>query len=207
MSPRADSRSNMLRWPGMKHEGHAIRNRATALRGSLTGSPRSMLGVPSGYVLYAVMYHLTGGEPAQRFFRKQQIADSQKLGLQFDTDPMTKTGIASACRLVRPQVERIPMMTDSGFVSLTPPWTIFCRLLSPLPRNPGRAAQTHLHKRPLTPRRPPPKIIVVDSDDSDNIDDMLLETLDPPPWRQAFEKVGQVPSSECAKAAEREGFC
>ncbi|KAJ7078164.1 hypothetical protein B0H15DRAFT_1001560, partial [Mycena belliarum] len=70
-------------YDGMKYEGHAVRNRATAMRGSLTGSSRAMLGVPSGYQLYAVMFHLVGGEQAQQTFRRQQIADAQKLGLRF----------------------------------------------------------------------------------------------------------------------------
>jgi hypothetical protein len=166
-------------YDGMKHEGHAIRNRATALRGSLTGSSRSMLGVPSGYVLYAVMYHLTGGEPAQRFFRKQQIADSQKLGLQFDTDSMTKTGIPSACRLVRPQIERIP---DDDRFWLRQSDTAGDYILpnpEPSPKK-SRARGSKASPQKATSRQPPPNIIPVDSDDSCEIDDMLLETLDSP---------------------------
>ncbi|KAJ6458365.1 hypothetical protein C8R47DRAFT_1227106 [Mycena vitilis] len=162
-------------YDGMRHEGHAIRSKVTAVRGSLTGPSRSMVGVPSGYFLYAVMYHLVGGEPAQRFFRKQQINDAAKLGLQLDIDPSSKTGIPSAVDLVRPGVQRIA--DDDRF------W-----LLAPLADKntdyilPESEPSPRKKRASTSPQKPRAKPAIVNSigSDSDDIDDLLLETLDSP---------------------------
>ncbi|KAJ7763332.1 hypothetical protein B0H16DRAFT_1254115, partial [Mycena metata] len=70
-------------YDGMKHEGHAVRNRTTKMRGALTGPSHSLEGIPKGYLLYAVVYHLDGGETAQKFFRREQVTQAAKLGLTF----------------------------------------------------------------------------------------------------------------------------
>ncbi|KAJ7658185.1 hypothetical protein DFH06DRAFT_1407814 [Mycena polygramma] len=160
---------------GMKHEGHAIRSKVTAVRGSLTGPSRSMAGVPSGYFLYAVMYHLVGGEPAQRFFRKQQINDAAKLGLQLDIDPSSKTGIPSAVQLVRPRVQRIA--DDDRFWLLAPLADKNIDYILPEPEPSPRKKRASLS--PQKKRQLPAVIHSIESD-SEDIDNLLLETLEPP---------------------------
>ncbi|KAJ7884708.1 hypothetical protein B0H13DRAFT_2537126 [Mycena leptocephala] len=101
------SKKKIFDYDGREHEGHAIRNRTTAMRGCLTGPSQSLTGIPDGYTLYAVLYHLEGGEKAQQFFRKEQITHAQKLGLHFEVDPSSQTGIPSTCEFRRRNVQRI----------------------------------------------------------------------------------------------------
>ncbi|KAF8145257.1 hypothetical protein K438DRAFT_1782092 [Mycena galopus ATCC 62051] len=60
-------------------------------------------------ILNVVVYHLDGGEAAQRFFHKEQIQAAKKLHLQFETKATNKTGIPSSCQLVCPNLE---ILTD-----------------------------------------------------------------------------------------------
>ncbi|KAJ6534086.1 hypothetical protein B0H19DRAFT_1080586 [Mycena capillaripes] len=62
-------------------------------------------GIPTGYHLHAVVYHLNGGQPAQNYFRQEQIRLAGiKPGLHFGTNS-TKTGIPVSCELWRPNLE------------------------------------------------------------------------------------------------------
>jgi hypothetical protein len=54
-----------------------------------------------------VVYHLEGGERAQQFFRREQLAQAEKLGLNFTFDPASKTGLPSACEFHRPNIVRV----------------------------------------------------------------------------------------------------
>ncbi|KAJ7321627.1 hypothetical protein DFH08DRAFT_1033568 [Mycena albidolilacea] len=101
------SKKRIFDYGGRKHDGHAIRLRTTTTRGSLTGPSQSIEGVPEGYALYLVVYHLEGGERAQQFFRREQLAQAEKLGLNPTPDPASKTGLPSACEFRRPNVVRV----------------------------------------------------------------------------------------------------
>lgn len=96
-------------YDGMKHEGHAIRNRqASTLKGFLTGPTNELRDIPVGYVLTAVVYHLDGGESAQKYFRSEQIRLATKLGLHFNIPRESNTGIPSSCELRGPHIETVP---------------------------------------------------------------------------------------------------
>ncbi|KAJ6523273.1 hypothetical protein DFH09DRAFT_1420994, partial [Mycena vulgaris] len=78
-------KTRIFNYDGMKHEGHAILQSSSTLKGNLSGSTKDLKDVPDGYFLYAVIYHLDGGEGAQNFFRREQVKRCAKLGLHFET--------------------------------------------------------------------------------------------------------------------------
>ncbi|KAF8145746.1 hypothetical protein K438DRAFT_1781660 [Mycena galopus ATCC 62051] len=79
-----------------KHEGHAILHPATTLNGVLTGPSDRLKDLPQGYQLQKIVYHLDGGEEAQKYFRQEQITRARGLGLHFGVNPDSKTGIPSS---------------------------------------------------------------------------------------------------------------
>ncbi|KAJ6623168.1 hypothetical protein B0H10DRAFT_825258 [Mycena sp. CBHHK59/15] len=68
-------------YDGMKHEGHAVSNGETSLKGLLTG-PLSAINLSPGYKVYSLVYHLRGGVAAQHLFLKEQSARAHKAGLE-----------------------------------------------------------------------------------------------------------------------------
>ncbi|KAJ7852732.1 hypothetical protein B0H13DRAFT_2359349 [Mycena leptocephala] len=196
----SQNETKIFDYDGMKHEGHAIRNSAKAMRGTLTGPSRSMLGIPAGYHLYAVMYHLVGGEPAQRFFRKQQIADAEKLGLRFDIDPTSKTDIPSSCRLVRPRVEQIP--ADDRFwlsAPLADPNTDY--ILPEAEPSPRKTRGGKASPKKVNPARPRPEIIDLEADDHTEIDALLLNS--PPAKRRTKTSTSSRPPNKAQNVSLR----
>ncbi|KAK7040023.1 hypothetical protein R3P38DRAFT_3350044 [Favolaschia claudopus] len=79
---------------------------------SLTGPSRS-ISLPDNYQIYGVVYHLDGGETAQKFFRKQQVENARKIGLSFDFDLHNDNGIPARCTLARTHAE---LLDDSVWV-------------------------------------------------------------------------------------------
>ncbi|KAJ7669730.1 hypothetical protein B0H17DRAFT_1142072 [Mycena rosella] len=180
--PVDDLGEEIIRLRRHETQRHAIRNRATAMRGSLTGLSNSMQGVPSGYFLYAVVYHLDGGEKAQQFFRKEQIGQAQKLGLQFEMDLATKTGIPSAYKLVRPNVVRIP---DDDRMWLRSPSSSVDYILSPPDSSPSKrgrqptASPTKPRASTLSPAKGARRLKPAPTADVE-IDDMLIDSITSP---------------------------
>ncbi|KAJ7662529.1 hypothetical protein DFH06DRAFT_1396565 [Mycena polygramma] len=185
-----DTKRRIFDYNGKQHEGHAIRNRATAMRGCLTGPAKSLAGVPEGYMLYAVVYHLEGGEKAQQFFRKQQMDHAQKIGLHFEVDPSSSTGIPSSCQLRRPNVHQISDEERfwSGDSSSTVDYTV-----TPRPRSPRKAAAPVWHApMPLPaalsdpgsePANDPPKDDEPQAShptDEEDLDEMLIDAISTP---------------------------
>ncbi|KAJ7719113.1 hypothetical protein B0H16DRAFT_1336930, partial [Mycena metata] len=76
------TKNRIFDYDGREHEGHAILQSSSALKTLLTGSTHLLRDIPATYQLDAIIYHLDGGEPAQQYFRKQQIMLAKKLGLQ-----------------------------------------------------------------------------------------------------------------------------
>lgn len=74
-------RTRIYDYDGKRNEGHAVLQSSSTFKGLLTGSTDSLKAIPKGYKLYAVVYHLYGGEAAQEYFRKEQLEQSKKLGL------------------------------------------------------------------------------------------------------------------------------
>ncbi|KAJ7711631.1 hypothetical protein B0H16DRAFT_1816471 [Mycena metata] len=101
-------------YDGKRNEGHAVLQSSSTFKGLLTGSTDSLKAIPKGYKLYAVVYHLDGGEAAQKYFRKEQLEQSKKLGLHFEVASTSLTGIPSTCELRRQNVERLSD-EDRGF--------------------------------------------------------------------------------------------
>ncbi|KAK7046405.1 hypothetical protein R3P38DRAFT_2607245 [Favolaschia claudopus] len=117
----------------MKHDGHAIQHSTKSLAGSLTGPSRS-IKTGQGFQIYGLVYHLDGGEEAQKFFRKQQVKSAQKLGLQFHFDPSNDNGIPFRCEFIRPHTER--MDDDSAWIR--DPHLKNLEYISNLPRSPRK---------------------------------------------------------------------
>ncbi|KAF7371598.1 hypothetical protein MVEN_00015200 [Mycena venus] len=138
----AASKKKVFDYDGMKHEGHSIRDSTTSTRGTLTGPSQSIQGVPAGYLLYVLVYHLDGGETAQQFFRKEQLAQAEKLGLRFEFNPSSKTGLYSACEFRRRDVVRIP--DDDRFWLVMPTATTVDYILDSRTRSPKKAVR-HWH--------------------------------------------------------------
>ncbi|KAJ7761346.1 hypothetical protein B0H16DRAFT_1211916, partial [Mycena metata] len=67
------AKNRIFDYDGRKDEGHAVLQSSSALKGLLTGPTHLLRDIPDGYQLDAIIYHLDGGEPAQKYFRKQQI--------------------------------------------------------------------------------------------------------------------------------------
>ncbi|KAJ7854288.1 hypothetical protein B0H14DRAFT_2579929 [Mycena olivaceomarginata] len=65
-----------------EHDGDAVFNVANMK--SLTGLSDSIAGIPDGYHLTAVVYHLDGGEGAQRYFCQEQVRLANRMGLHFE---------------------------------------------------------------------------------------------------------------------------
>lgn len=101
------NKTRIFDYDGMRHEGHAVLHPSNTLKGTLTGPTDHLRDIPDGYVLYALVYHLDGGEDAQRYFRTEQINLAKKLGLHFETAKDSQTGIPSSCELRRPRLETI----------------------------------------------------------------------------------------------------
>ncbi|KAJ6543120.1 hypothetical protein B0H19DRAFT_1239236 [Mycena capillaripes] len=90
-------------YDGRQRDGNAVLNPAKLK--SITGPTDLLPGIPAGYRLHAVVYHLDGGQPAQDYFRQEQIRLAGiKPGLHFGTNS-TKTGIPVSCELRRPNLE------------------------------------------------------------------------------------------------------
>jgi hypothetical protein len=105
----------------------------------LTGPSQSVQGIPNGYFLYALVYHLDGGETAQQFFRKEQLTQADKLGLQFKVNPSSKTGLPFACEFRRRDVVRIP--NNDRFWLITPTATTVDYILDSRTRSPKKAVR------------------------------------------------------------------
>ncbi|KAK7052605.1 hypothetical protein R3P38DRAFT_2762957 [Favolaschia claudopus] len=140
----------------MKHEGHAIQRSTKTLAGSLTGPSRS-IKIAENFELYGLVYHLDDGEQAQKFFRKQQVENAQKLGLKFHFDPSNDNGIPSRCEFNHPHAERMddasPWIKQSSLRNL--------EYISNFPRSPKKnATPWHSEDDPAlnTPPAPPIKL-------------------------------------------------
>jgi hypothetical protein len=115
-------KTRIFDYDGKEHEGHAVLHSSGALKGVLTGPMDLIRDIPAGYILHALVYHLDGGEPAQRYFRKNQMeVATKKLGLHFEMST-EQTIIPSSCELRRPHLEKL---------STADRW-------DPLPRDPPR---------------------------------------------------------------------
>ncbi|KAJ7207834.1 hypothetical protein GGX14DRAFT_567138 [Mycena pura] len=136
---------------------------ATALRGCLTGTSTALkLRLPPGYVLYAVVYHLEGGEPAQQFFREEQLTDAKKLGLHFEIDETRRTKIPKIGVLgefTRPNVERIP---DDDRIWLRGPSSAVDYILPIAEQSPKK----HANPSPKKPVSPPPRSVSTEDSSS-----------------------------------------
>ncbi|KAK7013291.1 hypothetical protein R3P38DRAFT_3581024, partial [Favolaschia claudopus] len=99
------SKPRIFDYDDRKHEGHAIQLRTRKPDGWLTG-PSQSIDLPEGYQIYALVYRLEGGEKAQHFFRKHQIAQAQALGLRFEFNS-PDNGIPFACSFQHPNAERV----------------------------------------------------------------------------------------------------
>ncbi|KAJ6484866.1 hypothetical protein C8R45DRAFT_1147891, partial [Mycena sanguinolenta] len=178
------SKKKIFDYDGQKHEGHAIRNRGTTMRGTLTG-PSLSIDVPDGYELYALVYHLEGGEDAQQFFRKEQVKQAKKIGLHFNIVDASQTGIPSACEIQRQGVQRIS--DDDRFWLITPSSTTTDYISTT--ENRGRKT-TSWHAPMMLPtahQSPPSNVDVsptleANSRDShlgsdDDIDEMIINTI------------------------------
>ncbi|KAJ7315143.1 hypothetical protein DFH08DRAFT_1040237 [Mycena albidolilacea] len=152
------SKKRVFDYDGREHEGHAIRRRTTTTRGTLTGPSQSIEGVPDGYVLYALVYHLEGGEQAQQFFRKEQLAQAEKLGLNFTLDPTSKNGLPSACEFRRPNIVRIADTDKFWLVTKSP--AVLDYISTSHPRSPKKAS----------PKKAMAQVIVRTSPDDDGSD-------------------------------------
>ncbi|KAK7012607.1 hypothetical protein R3P38DRAFT_3586804 [Favolaschia claudopus] len=131
----------------MKHEGHAIQRSTKTLAGSLTGPSRS-IKIAENFELYGLVYHLDGGEQAQKFFRKQQVENAQKLGLKFHFDPSNDNGVPSRCEFNHPHAERM----DDASPWIKQPSLRNLEYISNFPRSPKKNATPCL---PMAPRVPP----------------------------------------------------
>ncbi|KAJ6483823.1 hypothetical protein C8R47DRAFT_1281330 [Mycena vitilis] len=89
-------------YDGCQHDGNAILNPANMK--SLTGLTDSISGIPDGYNLTCVVYQLDGGEPAQRYFRQEQVRLASKMGLHLDGP---KGRIPSSCEFRRKNVRAL----------------------------------------------------------------------------------------------------
>ncbi|KAK7050742.1 hypothetical protein R3P38DRAFT_2764006 [Favolaschia claudopus] len=150
----------------MKHDGHAIQRSTKSFAGSLTGPSRS-IKMADNYQLYGLVYHLDGGEGAQKFFRKQQVENAQKLGLKFHFDPSNDNGIPSRCELNHPHAER--MEDDSAWIKKSALKNL--EYVSNFPRSPKKKATAW--RLPMAPR--------VSSSSSDSEDDAPPNTPPAPP--------------------------
>ncbi|KAF7310175.1 hypothetical protein MIND_00391100 [Mycena indigotica] len=79
----------MYDYDGMKHSGHAIRLTGKKLARWMTGLSSDFQSIPEGYRPMAIVYHLDGGETAQRVFREQRERTAPcglQLGRSLSTD-------------------------------------------------------------------------------------------------------------------------
>ncbi|KAJ7190032.1 hypothetical protein GGX14DRAFT_328543, partial [Mycena pura] len=79
----SSDKTHVYDYDGRKHDGHATLNIANLK--ALTGPTDLITGIPPGYFLHAVVYHLDGGEAAQNYFRREQQRLAGRLGLHFDS--------------------------------------------------------------------------------------------------------------------------
>ncbi|KAJ7864381.1 hypothetical protein B0H13DRAFT_2671211 [Mycena leptocephala] len=101
-----NGKTRIFDYDGKEHEGHAVLHSSGVLKGVLTGPMDLIRDIPAGYILHALVYHLDGGEPAQRYFRKHQMEVAKKLGLHFEMST-EQTIIPSSCELRRPHLEKL----------------------------------------------------------------------------------------------------
>ncbi|KAF7288965.1 hypothetical protein MIND_01413100 [Mycena indigotica] len=76
-------------YDGMKHAGHAIRLTGKKLARWMTGLSSDFQSIPEGYRPMAIVYHLDGGETAQRVFLEQRERTAPcglQLGRSLSTD-------------------------------------------------------------------------------------------------------------------------
>ncbi|KAJ6468036.1 hypothetical protein C8R47DRAFT_1056060, partial [Mycena vitilis] len=59
-------------YDGMHHEGHAKHRPDAKIPGWLSGPSEKLDGLPAGYRLIAILYHLEGGESAQQIFCQER---------------------------------------------------------------------------------------------------------------------------------------
>ncbi|KAJ7366156.1 hypothetical protein DFH08DRAFT_678760 [Mycena albidolilacea] len=94
-------------YDGKKHDGHAVFRSSTGLLGALTGPSDLLSDIPRGYTLHKIVYHLAGGEDAQKYFRTQQISQARSLGVHFVVNGSSETGIPSSCDVRLPGISRV----------------------------------------------------------------------------------------------------
>jgi hypothetical protein len=202
------SKKRVFDYDGWEHEGHAIRRRTTTTRGTLTGPSQSIEGVPDGYVLYALVYHLEGGEQAQQFFRKEQLAQAEKLGLNFTLDPTSKNGLPSACEFRRPNIVRIADTDKFWLVTKSP--AVLDYISTSHPRSPKKASPKKAMAQAIVRTSPdddgsdsdmgdpPPHSATPPLSLDDEIEQLLLDTVASPAERQRVRKpqhsLGRSPS-------------
>ncbi|KAJ7926611.1 hypothetical protein B0H13DRAFT_2313329 [Mycena leptocephala] len=170
-------------YDGMTHEGHARHQRGAKLSKWLSGTSDKLNNVPKGYNLVAVIYHLEGGDNAQRIFRTER-QKTAPWGLQLDADAGSDQPFARFAQLVQPHLVQ---MTDED----RDDWT-----------SKKRRAQAHEYQRdePTDERmdkakvtdteRVPHEIITIHDDsngeramsgdddtDNDSLDALILETI------------------------------
>ncbi|KAF7339229.1 hypothetical protein MVEN_02000400 [Mycena venus] len=191
------SRKKIFDYNGRKHEGHAIRRRITTIKGTLTGPSQSIEGVPEAYYIYALVYHLEGGEQAQRFFRKEQLVQAEKLGLIFTLDPASKTGLPLACEFRRPNIVRVA--DADKFWLVTPSPTILDYISTShshsLKKASPRKAIAQASSLPMA--QPSPG----DDDSNSDMGDLLPHSNIPPPSRD--DEIDQMLLDTIASPAER----
>jgi hypothetical protein len=91
--------SDIYDYDRQEHDGNATFNVANIK--SLTGLSDSIAGIPDGYHLTAVVYHLDGGEGAQRYFCQEQVRLANRMGLHFEG---ASSRIPSSCELCRKHI-------------------------------------------------------------------------------------------------------
>jgi hypothetical protein len=129
-------------YDGREHDGNAVFNAANMK--SLTGLSDSIAGIPDGYHLTAVVYHLDGGEGAQRYFCQEQVRLANKMGLHFEG---ASGRIPSSCELRRKHLEVVSDEDRS-------PWlpngsSAVDYVISPPEKSPnkGQAPGARVHRR------------------------------------------------------------
>ncbi|KAJ7141724.1 hypothetical protein C8R43DRAFT_1131342 [Mycena crocata] len=132
--------NHIFDYDGMKNAGHSVRRPTKTLKGSLTGPSNLLVGIPEGYFLYAAVYHLDGGEEAQKYFRKEQIPRANKLGLHFTQNHGSLIDLPSACEVCRPDLS---VLSDEDRRAWYPQGNkaTIDYVISPPPKSPKKGAQ------------------------------------------------------------------
>ncbi|KAF7377270.1 hypothetical protein MSAN_00147300 [Mycena sanguinolenta] len=205
----SDSKKKIFDYDGRQHEGHAIRNRTTTMRGTLTG-PSLSIDLPDGYELYAVVYHLDGGEAAQQFFRKEQVKQAKKLGLHFTVNDTSQTSIPSACVFRRQGVQRIP--DDDRLWLITPSHTTADYISTTENRGRKSTAATPWHAPMMLTTAhgspssnsdvPPIPAANFHTEPHDDIDEMILDAITSSPEKRHHPRICFSPTPDHADGQE-----